>query len=92
MTELCVVFCRVPGLRVVMAKLLLQRRTTLVGIHMFPLGSLLAGVTVPSVTSSHLTLSTLDLLKEVIEVRKKPMFLRVFCDHVDLCIGSIDRF
>ena len=36
---------------------------------MFPLGSLLAGVTVPSVASSKLTLSALDLLKEVIEVQ-----------------------
>ncbi|KAL5467708.1 hypothetical protein EMCRGX_G031971 [Ephydatia muelleri] len=62
MAELCVVFCRVPGLRAAMVKLLLQRRTSV-----FPLGSLLAGVTVPSVASSKLTLSALDLLKEVIE-------------------------
>ena len=71
MVELCVVLCRVSGLRVVMAKLLMQKKTTLVAgknISTCQLATLLTDMTIPSAAFPNTTLIILDLLQEIIQV------------------------
>ena len=80
MIELCVVLCRVSGLRGTMAKLLLYRRTTLIAganICTFPLSTLLTNWTIPSAICPNSTLVMLDLLKEILQVKELVVFLIV---------------